>query len=92
MDLSGLPMPVSASGTTVDLANRMDGKPGSHNRNLRGVECVLGSVGKSTAGLNSRTASAAAGISAETLVVVGLEKEWILLGVLTWVVNVLTGC
>jgi len=30
MDLSGLPTPVSAA-TAVDLANRMDGKPGCHN-------------------------------------------------------------
>ena len=91
-DLSGLPTPVSAGGTTVDLAKRMDEEPGSRNRNLPGVEYALGSVGESAAGLNSRPASPAAGISADTSLVAGSEGGWILPGVPTWVANVLTGC
>ena len=64
--MSGLPTPVSAGGTMVDLANRMDDKTGSRNRNLPGVVDALGSVGKSAAGLNSRLASPHAGISPHT--------------------------
>ena len=64
--MSGLPIPVSAGCTTVDLANRMDEKPGCCNRNLPGLEYALGSVGESAAGLNSRLASPDAGISAHT--------------------------
>jgi len=85
-------MPVSAGGTTVDLANKMDEKPGSRNRNLQGVEYGLGSVGESAAGLNSRPASPAAGIYADTSLVARSEGEWIMPGVPTWVANVLTGC
>jgi len=69
--MRGLPTPFSAGGTTVDLANRMDEKPGSGNRNLPGVEYALGSVGELAAGFNSRPASPAAGISAETSLVAG---------------------
>jgi len=70
----------------------MDEKPRSRNRNLPGVEYTLGSVGESAAGLNSRPASPAAGIFADTSLVAGLEGEWILPGIPTWVANVLTGC
>ena len=49
-------MPVSAR-TAADLANRMDEKPGSRNRNLPGVEYALESVGESACGLNSRATS-----------------------------------
>jgi len=45
-------MPVSAR-TAADIANRMDEKPCSCNRNLPGVEYALESVGKSAGGLNS---------------------------------------
>ena len=90
--MSGLPTPVSAGGTTVDLANRMDETPGSHNWNLPGVVYALGSVEESAAGLNSCLASPAAGISGDTSLVAGWEGEWFLPGVPTWVANVLTGC
>jgi len=76
-------MPVSAGGTTVDLANTMDEKPGSHNQNLPSVEYALGSVGESAAGLNYCPASPAAGISADISLVAGSEGEWILPGVPT---------
>jgi len=76
----------------VDLANRMDEKPGSRNRNLPGVEHACESVGESAAGLNSRPASTAAGISTDTSLGARSEGEWILPGVPTWVTNVLTGC
>jgi len=90
--LSGLPTPVSAGSTTVDLANRMDEKPGSRNRNLPDVEDALGWVWESAAGLNSRPASPAAGISADTSLVAESEREWVLPGLPTWVANVWTGC
>jgi len=61
MDLSGLPTPVSAA-TAADLANRMDEKPGSHNRNLPGVEYALELVGESAGGLNSGPTSSAVGV------------------------------
>jgi len=70
----------------------MDEKPESRNRNLPGVESALGSFGASAAGLNSRSASPAAGISVDTSLIVGSEGEWILAGVPTWIANVLTGC
>ena len=44
-------MPVSASSTTVNLANRMDEKPASRNRNLPDVGDAQGSVSESAAGL-----------------------------------------
>ena len=90
--MGGLPTPVSAGGTTVDLANRMDEKPGSRNRNLPGVEYALGSVEESAARFNSRPASPAAVISADTSLVAGSEGAWTLPGVPTWVANMLTGC
>jgi len=89
--VSGLPKPISA-GTAADLANRMDEKPGSRNRNLPGVEYVLESVRESAGGLNSRPTSSAVGISAYTLPVRRSEGEWLLPGVSTCVANVLTGC
>ena len=49
-------MPVAAA-TAADLANRMDEKPGSRNRNLPGVEYALESVGESVGGLNSHPTS-----------------------------------
>jgi len=73
MDLSGLPTPVSA-GTAADLANRMDEKPGSRNRNLPGVEYALEAVGESAGGLNSRPTSSAVGISAHTSPVCGSSE------------------
>jgi len=85
-------MPVSAGRTTVDLLNRMDEKPGRRNRNLPGVVYALGWLGESAAGLNSRPASPPAGLSADTLLVARSAGECILLGVPTWVVNMLTGC
>jgi len=85
-------MPVSPGGTTVDLANRMDEKPGSRKWNLPGVEYALRSVGESASGVNSRPASPAAGISAHTSLIAGSEGEWIQTGVQMWVANVLTGC
>jgi len=84
-------MPVSA-GTAADLANRMDEKPGSCNRNLPGVEYALEAVGESARGLNSRPTSSAVRISAHTSAVHGSEGEWLLPGVSTCVANVLTGC
>jgi len=68
-------MPVSACGTTVDLANRMDENPGSGDWNWPGVEYALGSGGELAAGLNSRLASPAAGISADTSLADGSEGE-----------------
>jgi len=88
--LSRLPTPVSA-GTAADLANRMDEKPGSRNQNLPGVEYACELVGESAGGLNSRPTSSAVGISAHTSPVRGLEGEWLLPGVSTFVANVLTG-
>ena len=70
----------------------MDEKPGSRNQNLQGVEDALGWVWESAAGLNSRLASPAAGISTDTSLVAGSEGEWVLPSVPTWVANVLTGC
>jgi len=90
--LSWLLTPISAGRTTVDLANRIDEKPGCSNRYLPGVEYALGTVGESGAGLNSHPASPPVGISADTSLVAGSEGEWILPGVPTWVANVLTGC
>jgi len=58
-------MPVSA-GTVADLANRIDEKPGSCNRNLPGIEYALESGGETAGGLNSRPASSAVGLSAHT--------------------------
>jgi len=84
-------MPVSA-GTAADLANRMDEKPGSGNRNLPGVEYALEAVGESAGGLNSRPTSSAVRISANTSAVHGSEGEWLLPSVSTCVANVLTGC
>jgi len=57
-DLSGLPTPVSA-GTAADLANRMDEKPCSRNRNLPGIEYALEAVGESADGLDSPPTSSA---------------------------------
>jgi len=74
-DLGGLPTPVSAGGTTVDLANRMDEKHGSRNRNLPGGVYALGWVGESAAGLNSHPSSPAAGIFANISLVAGSEGE-----------------
>jgi len=74
MALSALSTQISASGTTVDLANRLDEKPGSCNWNLPCVEYAVGSVGESAAGLNSHSASPAGGISADRLVVVGSQR------------------
>jgi len=91
MDLSGLPTPVSA-GTAADVANRMDEKPGSRNRNLPGVEYGLESVGESAGRLNSRPTSSAVGISTHTLPVRPSERELLLPGVSTCVANVFTGC
>ena len=54
--MSGLPTPISA-GTAAHLANKMDEKPGSRNRNLPGVEYALESVRQSAGGLNSRPTS-----------------------------------
>jgi len=76
----------------VDIANRMDEKPGCCRWNLPDVVYALESVGESAAGLNSRPDSPAARISADTLLVVRFVAEWILPGVPTWVANVLTGC
>ena len=61
----------------------MDEKPGSRNQNLQDVVYALGSVGGFAAGLNSRPASPAAGLSADTSLVAGSEGEWILRGVPT---------
>jgi len=58
-------MPVAAA-TAAALANRMDEKPGSRNRNLPGVEYALESVGESVGGLNSHPTSSAVRISAHT--------------------------
>jgi len=63
MKLCGLPTPVFA-GTTADLGNRIDKKPSSRNRNLRGVECAIQLVGASSVRLNSGQASSDVGISA----------------------------
>ena len=92
--LSGLSTPVSPGGTTVDLANRRDEKPGSRNQNLPGasVDYARGSVGESAAGLNSHLTSRDAGVSVDTSLLARSEGEWILPGVPTWVANVLTGC
>jgi len=76
----------------VDLANIMDEKPGSCNLNLPGVVYALGSFGEVAAGLNSRLASPAGGISADTSLLARAEGEWMLPGVPTWVTNLLTGC
>jgi len=84
-------MPISA-GTGADLANRMDENPGSRNQNLPGVEYALKSVGELAGGLNSRATSSAVGISAHTSPVRGSEGEWLLLGVLTCIAYLLTGC
>ena len=82
-----------SAGTAADLANRMDEKSGSRNRNLPGVEYALESVGESADGLNSRLTSSAVGISAQTSLVCGSsEGEWLLPGVSTCVAHVLTGC
>ena len=90
--MSGLPTPVSA-GTAADLANRMDEKPGSRNRNLPGVEYALEAVAESAGGLNSRPTASAAGISAHRSPVCGSsEGEWLLPGVSTCIANVWTGC
>jgi len=90
--LSGLPTPVSP-GTAADLANRMDEKPGSRNRNLPGGEYALEAVVESAGGLNSRPTSASVGISAHRSPVRrSSEGEWLLPGVSTCVANVLTGC
>jgi len=91
MDLSGLPKPISAR-TAADLANRIDEKPGSRNRNLPGAEYALKSVGESLGRLNPRPTSSAVGISAHTSRVRGSEGESLLPDVLTCVANVLTGC
>jgi len=84
-------MSVSA-GTAADLANRMDEKPGSRDRNFPGVEYALDSVGESAVGLNSRPTSSTVGISAPISLVGGLEGEWLQPGVSTCLANVLTGC
>ena len=90
--MSGLPTPVSA-GAAADLANRMDEKPGSRNRNLPGVEYALELVAESAGGLNSLPTSSAVGISApRSPVRRSLEREWLLPGVSTCVANLLTGC
>ena len=63
--MSGLPAPVSG-GTVADLANRIDEKPGSCNRNLPGVEYALELVEESAGGLHSRPTCSAVGMSAYT--------------------------
>ena len=62
MDLSVLPMPVSA-GIEAGAANRVDEKPGSYNCNLPGVAYALELARESAVGLNSLPASSAARIS-----------------------------
>ena len=82
--MRGLPTPVSA-GTAADLANRMDEKPGSRNRNLPGVEYALESVGESAGGLNCRLTSSAVAISGHTSPVCrSSDGEWLLPGISTW--------
>jgi len=76
-------MPISAGGTTVDLVNRMDEKPGSRNRKLVGVEHAQGLVGELVAWLNSLLASLAARISTDGWHVAGSEGEGILPGIRT---------
>ena len=70
--MSGLPKPISA-GSGADLANRMDEKPGSCNRNLLGVEYALEWVGESAGGLHSLPTSSGVGISPHTSPVRGSE-------------------
>lgn len=90
-DFSGLPTPVSAGGTNVDLANCMDAKPDSSNWKLPGVENALVSVRNSVARVNSRPASPAAGISTDISPLARWQGECSLLGIPTWVTNVLRG-
>jgi len=76
----------------ADLANRMDEKPGSCNRNLPGVEYALELVEESAGGLHSGPTCSAVRMSAYTSPVDGSEGEWLLPGVSTCVAYVLPGC
>lgn len=69
----------------------MDEKPDSRNWILPGVENALVSVRNSVAGVNSRPASPAAGISTDISPVARWQGECSLLGMPTWVTKVLRG-
>jgi len=91
MNRSGLLRSVSADKAVGPAANIADERPGSCNRNLPGVKYPLELSRELVAGPNFRPASAAA-ISTSASSAQRLEGEWLLLGVQTWVADVLAGC
>jgi len=84
-------MSVSTAQGVEPAANTADERTGCCNSNLPGVKYPLELARELAAGSNFHQVSATA-ISTGPSLAQGLEGEWLLQGVPTWVADVLAGC